>query len=422
VGVPPAANGSKLEMHIRNKTLRAAFIAACIAAPPAFAVDLGDNTTLGGLVYVDLSYINLQNDNSKGVPVEAAPTGTGFDIKRFYLIVNHTFNDIWSANLTTDAQYTTASTATVTTPTGTTSALTSQTSSGGATEVFIKKLYLQGNFSRAFAIHVGSYDTAWIPLVEDLCGCRWIDKVETDRLGFQSSADWGAYATGSFGEGDLVSYSVGAVDGAGYRNPTRTKFVDLDSRVAVKPLSWLTFAAGFYDGHLGQITASNAGFPNNTATKLSGLAAINLQQLRLGIEYFNAKNYKTVGNIEDAVYGTSAIVTTTGKPPVSDVAAGYSAWVTYNFAPQWAVFGRFDHAALSEDVAPALTDQYYNFGVSYEVLRQLDVALVYKHEEVSNGSATIGGADANASYDIGGATALGSGVFKEYGVYLRYGF
>jgi hypothetical protein len=410
-------------MHIRNKTLTAAIIAACTAATPALAVDLGDNTTLGGLVYADLSYINLQNDNSKDVPIEATPTGTGFDVKRFYLIVNHIFNDVWSADLTTDAQYTTATTTTVeASPSGTASALTSQTSSGGATEVFIKKLYLQGDFSRAFAIHVGSYDTAWVPFIENLYGYRWIDKVEIDRLGYQLSADWGAYATGSFGEGDLLSYSIGAVDGGGYKNPTRTKFVDLDSRVALKPLSWLTFAVGFYDGHLGQVTATNEAYPNNTATRVSGVAAVNWQRVRVGIEYFSAKNYKTVNNIADAAYGTSSIVTTTGKPPVSDEATGYSTWASYNFTPQWALFGRFDHAALSEDVAPSLTDRYYNFGVSYEILKQLDVALVYKNEKVSGGSTTIGGADANASYTIGGATATGSGEFKEYGLYAQWGF
>ncbi len=409
-------------MRTRIRAAGVALIAACAAATSAFALDLGDDTTLGGLVYSDLSYIDLQNDNSKGVPVETAPTGTGFDVKRLYLIVNHTFSDVWSANLTTDAQYATATTTTVTTPTGTTSAVTSQTTSGGVTEVFIKKLYLQGAFNRAFVLHVGSYDTSWVPMIEDLCACRWIDKVQIDRLGYQLSADWGAYATGSFGDGDLVSYSVGAVDGGGYKNPTRTKFVDLDSRVSVKPVSWLTLGLGYYSGHLGQVTASNAGYPNNTASRLDGVIAVTVQQFRVGVEYFDAKNYKTVNSIADAVYGTSSVVTTTGKPPVSDQAAGYSAWAQYNFTPKWALFGRFDHAALSEDVAPSLTDVYYNLGVSYEIQRQLDVALVYKHEKVTDGSATIGGADANSSYTIGGATAIGSGVFKEYGIYLQYGF
>ncbi len=403
-------------------TVSGAAATAAFVASPAFAVDVGQNTTVGGLVYSDLSYISLENDNSKGVPVETAPTGTGFDIKRFYLIVDHTFNDIWSADLTTDAQYATASTATVSTPTGTTTALTSQTTSGGAAEVFIKKLYLQGNFNRAFVVDVGSYDTGWAPFVQGLYGYRWIEKTETDRLGFANTDDWGAYATGSFGANGLLSYSIGAVDGGGFKNPTRTKFVDLDSRVALRPVSWLTFAIGFYDGHLGQITAANESYPNNTATRLDGLAAVNVAGIHVGAEYFAAKNFKTVSSAASAAYGTSSIVTSAGAQPISDQAAGYSAWASYDFTPKWSVFARYDDSHLSEDVARSLTEAYANFGVAYHILKQFDVAAVYKYERVTGGSTSISGGDAGASYTIGGATALGSGTFREYGVYLQYGF
>ncbi len=424
---------------MRTQNLKAVAIASCIAtttalfAPSAFAADadantsaggvnVGANTTVGGLVYLDFSYVSLENDNSKGVPVETAPNGAGFDVKRLYLIVNHTFNDIWSANLTTDAQYSTASTTTVSTPTSTTSALTSQTTSGGVTEVFIKKLYLQGSFDKAFVLHVGSYDTGWAPWVQDLYGYRFIEKTTTDRLGFANTDDWGAFATGSFGEGDLLSYSVAGVDGGGYKNPTRTKFVDLDSRVALKPVSWLTLGVGFYDGHLGQITAANESYPNRTATRLDGVVAVNVAAFRVGAEYYTARNFKTVNSVTAAVYGTSSIVTSSGAPPVSDQAAGYSAWASYNFTPRWAVFARDDDSHLSEDVARPLTDTYYNFGVSYQILTQLEAALVYKNERVIGGSNSISAGDAGASYTIGGATATGSGTFREYGLYLQYGF
>lgn len=414
---------------MRKQTLKAAVIAGCAAAtpafvaPPAFAADLGANTTIGGQVFTDLSYINLENDNAKGVPVETPPTGTGFDVKRFYLIVNHTFNDIWSANLTTDAQYATATTTTVlASPSGTASALTSQTTSGGATEVYIKKLYLQGAFNRAFVLTAGSADTGWLTLDTNLYGYRWIEKTTTDRLGFANPDDWGVYASGSFGPQDRFYYAVGAVDGGGYKNPTRTKFVDLDSVLAVKPTDWLTVGVGYYEGHLGQVTATNAGYPNNTATRLDGVIAFNYAGLRVGTEYFVARNFKTVNSVTAAVYGTSSIVTSSGAAPISDQAAGYSAWASYNFTPKWAVFGRYDHAALSEDVAKGLEDNYANFGVSYEILKQLDVALVDKYERVIGGSNSISSADANSSYTIGGANATGSGTFREYGVYVQWAF
>jgi hypothetical protein len=195
-------------------------------------IDVGANTTIGGEVFADFSHITLQNETGTGgAKVDAAPTGTGFDVKRFYFIADHKFNDVWSADLTTDAQFSTASTATVSTGgTGTTTALTNQNTSGGVTEVFIKKLYLEGAFDKAFVLHVGSYTSPWAPFVESVYGYRFIDKTSLDRLGLANTADWGINATGVFGQ-NLVTYSLSVVDGAGYKNPTRTKDVDVEGRV-----------------------------------------------------------------------------------------------------------------------------------------------------------------------------------------------
>ena len=59
---------------------------------------------------MDFGHISNQQNG-----VDVSPTGTGFDIKRFYLIVDHKFDNIWSANLTTDAQYLSDKTTTVVT-------------------------------------------------------------------------------------------------------------------------------------------------------------------------------------------------------------------------------------------------------------------------------------------------------------------
>src|SRR5215471_14458425 len=158
-------------------------LASSAVATSAFAADDAANTTIGGSVFMDVSHISLQNQNAAGTYVDTPPSGFGFDVKRFYFIVNHTFDDVWSANLTTNAQFSTASTATVCTaggtpPTcnGTTSALTNQNTSGGVTEVMIKKLYLEGKFSPAFVTRIGAADTPWIPWVEGLYGYRYIEK------------------------------------------------------------------------------------------------------------------------------------------------------------------------------------------------------------------------------------------------------
>jgi len=101
-------------MH--KKILAAAMLSGGAATTPALAVDVGSDTTIGGLVFFDVSNISLQNEDKTGKKVDTPPNGFGFDVKRFYLIVDHRFNEVWSANLTTDAQYSTAATTSVVTP------------------------------------------------------------------------------------------------------------------------------------------------------------------------------------------------------------------------------------------------------------------------------------------------------------------
>ncbi|HKF97810.1 MAG TPA: hypothetical protein VKB20_06105, partial [Steroidobacteraceae bacterium] len=394
------------------------------------AVDVGSDTHVGGLVFFDVSNISLQNEDKTGKKVDTPPNGFGFDIKRFYLIVDHKFNDVWSANLTTDAQYSTATTTTVVTPppagstsTGTVNALTGQNTSGGVTEVMIKKLYLQGKFSPAFNVRAGAYDSPWAPFVESLYGYRYIEKTTTDRLGFANTADWGFNVGGAAGDHDLLSYSLSAINGGGYKNPTRTKYVDFEGRVGVKPVPWLTAGLGYYTGHLGQVNATNQDFPTNTASRYDAVIGVILGGLRVGGEYFEAKNYKTVKDLASSAYGTSSIVTSSGKAPVDDKADGFSAWASYAFAEtQWSVFARYDEAKLSKDVAPDLKDKYFNVGIAYKPIKELDFALVYKKEKVDNGSNSVSAGNANGSILIGGATAAYNGTYDEVGVFARWGF
>ena len=152
----------------------AALLAMGIPAGAALAAEDG-STSVGGQVFLDVSHISQQQEQKDGSEKDVPPTGTGFDVKRFYLSVDHQFNDIWSANLTTDAQFSSSTTA----------------GSGGVSEVFIKKLYLQAKINDAFVVHAGSYTSPWAPFVESLYGYRWVEKTATDRLGFANTADWG---------------------------------------------------------------------------------------------------------------------------------------------------------------------------------------------------------------------------------------
>jgi hypothetical protein len=406
---------------MRKQILTAALLTSCAGTTAAVAADVGPSTTVGGQAFFDFSHISLQNENAAGQKIDAGPTGTGFDIKRFYLIADHKFNDVWSADITLDAQYSTASTTTVTTPSGTTTALTNQNSSGGVTEVMVKKFYLEGKFSDLFVVHAGAYTSPWAPFVESLYGYRYIEKTSTDRLGFAQTADWGLNATGKFGPAGMLGYSFSVVNGAGYKNPSRVKSPDYEGRISVVPVKWLTVGAGFYAGHLGQVTATNQDFKYRTAMRYNGVVGVNLAGVRAGVEYFSAHNFKTVNNLANSVYGTSSVVGSTATAiPVADTADGESVFASYSINSQLSVFGRYDHTKLSKDVAPNLKDDYFNVGVAYKPLKTLDLAFVYKNEKIENGTNTISGGDANGSYTIGGANGTRDGHFDEVGFYAQW--
>jgi hypothetical protein len=428
---------------MRKHLITAAILASCAAATSAFAVDVGESTTVGGQAFFDFSNISQQQGQTNGTSPSVAPSGTGFDVKRFYIIVDHKFNDIWSADLTTDAQYASSTTlvsgATVTCtggakPTGTacpagssvasvTPTTTSVNTGGSVTEVMIKYLYLTAKLNDAFVVHAGSYATPWIQYGDSITGFRWVEKGVADRLSLSdSSADWGLNASGSFAN-NLLSYSASMTDGGGYKNPTRTKDVDFEGRITSKPFSWLDVGVGYYNGHLGQVTAVNDSFPSHTATRWDALVSVNYAGARLTGEYIHAKDYKTVNSVAAGVFGTQDVIASSLTAVLnSDEAKGYSLLASYAFNATWNVFARYDNVSLSEDVVPGLKDKFYDFGIDYKALTSLDLALIYKNETVDNGAATVSSADANGSYTIGGATSTTDGKFREIGLYAQYKF
>ncbi|HET7299035.1 MAG TPA: porin, partial [Oleiagrimonas sp.] len=150
------------------------------AAPPPAKSDAGawaDKTRVSGRMYTDFTHLDKTSNG-----VKSASSGTGLDVKRFYLTVDHDFNDIWSAHLTTDFNY---------------------VSNDGETQLFVKKAYLQGDFSDMATLRVGSASTPWIPFVEDWYGYRFVENTLVDRMKFGNSADWGLHLLGGSG---MVDY------------------------------------------------------------------------------------------------------------------------------------------------------------------------------------------------------------------------
>jgi len=355
-------------MQIKNFVAPVASVLAIAVAGPALAAD-GESTIVAGRMFADFSNIDLKNDG-----VESTANGTGIDVKRFYLAVTHNFDDIWSVNVTSDFNY---------------------VANDGETQIFIKKAYLQAKLSEAFTARLGSADLPWVPFVEDIYGYRWVENVIIDRLKFGTSADWGVNVNGKAADG-MLNYSASVVNGAGYKNPTRSDSMDFEARVGFVPVAGLTLAVGGYSGKLGKDINNSPTPTQHTANRFDALVAYVQGPLRAGAEYFQAKNWNNV------------------LTPASDKADGESVWASYNFTDMWGVFGRYDNAKTSKDLLPNLKDKYFNVGLVNHPRKNIDLALVYKNDKVDGG-----GVVATSNGNIGGVR---DGKYDEVGVWAQVQF
>ena len=299
---------------------------------------LVNDTTLSGRMYYDVTDID---DSSQGIKTDKS--GFAFDIKRFYLGVNHTFSDTWSMNLTTDFQYSAAI---------------------SSTEIYLKKAYVQYKYSDAFVVRAGATDLPWVPFAENSYGMRYVENTLTDRLKFGTSADWGVHVSGKLAGGSL-EYAVAALNGNGYKNPSRSKGLDFEGRLSFAPTDKIVVGTGVYSGTLGkQKQTVNA---LHTANRVDFLAAYASGNTRFGVEYFQARNWNNVLTL------------------ASDKASGWSLWGSVGLTSGGiTLFGRYDQTDLSKSLDPSLQDTYYNLGIEFPITKGVKLATVYKHSDQNN--------------------------------------
>ena len=328
-----------------------------------------DNTSINGRMYYDIT-----NVSNKRAGVASGTDGFNFDVKRFYVGIDHTFDKVFSANVTTDFTYD-----------GTTK----------ASQVYIKKAYLQAKLDDAFTVRIGSADLPWIPYAEDAYGYRFVENTVADRAKFGTSADWGVHVLGKLASG-LINYQVSAVSGAGYKAAGSTSFrpehPDVEGRVGLDYMGF-QLAVGGYWGDLGAMK-SNTVF--HDATRFNALAAYKIDGLKVGVEYFTASNWTQV------------------QSATASHATGVSPFASYQIMPEWSVFGRYDYVKPYSDAArSSFHNDYYNIGIDYSPAKIIDFALVYKHD------GGYGGNFADANGTIGGtAFAPGnSGNYNEVGLF-----
>jgi hypothetical protein len=349
-------------------------LAAAVALGAASAAHAEPTTKISGKVFANYSYReNFDEGTDKSAD---AKNGTSLDLKRFYFSVDHKFDEHWAARFRTD--------------------IGNQVN--GKYDVFVKHAYFEGKVAPELVIKVGAADLPWVPFVEDLYGFRYVENVLIDRVKLGTSADWGSHASGKLG-GGLASYGVSVVNGRGYGDPSRTQSPTVEGRVAVSPLKPLTLAVGAQAGKLGQNVIGTE--TPRTASRYDAVIAYVDGPARIGVTGFLARNYD------------KAIVT--GAAP-TDKALGMSAWASYALPASLTLFGRFDYVKPHDDTASDVKDAYWNVGLQYEPVKPLDLALVYKGEQVKSGTLST------SNGTVGSSVAGEKGTYREIGVFAQFSF
>lgn len=304
---------------------------------------LVNDTKVGGRIFFDATRIQQENNGNR-----TNATGFGFDVTRFYLTVDHKFDDVWTANLTTDAQYLSAPGA----------------NQPNSVEVFIKKAYVQAKYSNALVLRAGAADTPWVPFVEKYYGMRYVQNTLTDRLSYGTSADWGVHVGGESESG--LNYAASVTNGRGYRNPSRSKSVDFEGRLGYAPTQNTIVAVGGYTGNRGNETET-VDTPH-TANRVNLMAAYASSKYRLGGEWFQAKDW-AVTNI------------------VSDKADGFSVWGSAALTKSGiTAFARYDKVDPNKSTNPGFQNTYYHLGLEFPVIKGLKLATVYKYTKAETAS------------------------------------
>jgi hypothetical protein len=347
------------------QTAQSATAAQIAASPAASASSKGDtsdwvrNTSISGKVFANVSTIDHESDG-----VDLGDNGTQAELKRFYLGVDHKFDDTFSANLTTDFRY----------------------NSNGTSKdvlVYVKKAYVQAKFAPELFVRVGAADMPWVGFSESLYGYRFVENTLIDRTKFGTSSDWGVHLGGSLA-GGRVSYAASVVNGAGYKTLSRSSnTIDLEGRVSTSPVKNVTLGIGGYTGKLGK--SSEVATAAHRATRWNALAAYTDKRLRAGVEYFQAKNWNNVTTL------------------ATDKSSGWSAFGSFAVTPKVALFGRYYWVKPNEKTKDSLKDNYFNVGLNYKPMKAIDLALVYKRDRANNGfistsNGTVGGIE-RGSYD-----------------------
>lgn len=299
---------------------------------PAFADDAG--TKISGQVFANFSNIQIddqRNDNEGWQP----------DLKRFYVNLDHRFNEDWSLKITTDVQW---------------------QRQQDPTDVWFRHAYLQRRWHNGYYLKLGVAELPWIDYIAQRVGYRYVDASLNPKNQLASPTDLGVHVGH---KGERFSYSVAMVTGAGFKKPAVAEQVDIEAAAIWHISPSLDLATGWYEG-------ARALDKNDALEKLHNAQRWNMalsyrsKGKRLGVEYAYNDNWKQVTSLAE------------------DASDGWSIWGSYPLADDYSAFIRYDVVHPSRRLNPELKQDYWQLGVDWQALPGLTLALVAKQSETTD--------------------------------------
>ncbi len=262
------------------------------------------------------------------------------DLKRFFINVDHRFDQDWSFHLTTDIQW---------------------QRHQDATDLLFRHLYVQRRIGDGLRLRLGNAPDTWILPLAELNGYRYLDPGLIPMSGHGTPADWGVHLLGTAGP---VNWTVAAVTGAGFQKPRTGDRADYQARVSWEVAKGLQLHAGGYRGTLARDKGDRP--RHHTAERWNGAVTYIGGPWRLGAEYFHASNWRQVNQ------------------PADDAANGGSLWGSYRLTPKYAVFARYDSLDGSRRLAPQNRREYYNLALEWRHSNRLRLSAALKHVDTRN--------------------------------------
>jgi hypothetical protein len=159
---------------------------------------------------------------------------------------------------------------------------------------------------------------------------------------------------------------VSVVTGSSYKRPRTGNRPDVEARFGWQPSEHTVVAVGGYDGQLGLDDDPRA--LTHTARRWDALAAYAGPRFRLGAQWFETRDWTQL------------------RSPLSDSGHGWSAWASAKLSDRWTLFARHDASSTSAQLDPSRHDRYSNAGIEWRLTPKLQVAAVWKHQQLRDRS------------------------------------